>query len=56
MAEWDRQPGVKPRVSIIVPARNEEACLGDCLASLAAQTYADPRGRMFYARLKYAFK
>ena len=27
-----------PEVSIIVPARNEEASLGDCLKSLAAQT------------------
>ena len=27
-----------PEVSIIVPARNEEASLGDCLASLTAQT------------------
>jgi len=27
-----------PEVSIIVPARNEEGCLGDCLTSLAAQT------------------
>src|SRR6266481_2606126 len=26
-----------PEVSIIVPARNEEVCLGDCLTSLAAQ-------------------
>src|SRR5207302_9237868 len=26
------------RVSIIVPARNEEACLGSCLESLVAQT------------------
>ena len=26
-----------PEVSIVVPARNEEACLGDCLASLVAQ-------------------
>src|ERR1700675_5059909 len=25
-------------VSVIVPARNEEACLGACLESLAAQT------------------
>ena len=25
-------------VSIIVPARNEESCVGDCLASLASQT------------------
>ena len=27
-----------PTVSVIVPARNEEACLGDCLQSLVAQT------------------
>src|SRR5271157_4727210 len=27
-----------PEVSIIVPARNEEASLGDCLESLTAQT------------------
>lgn len=27
----------KPEVSVIVPARNEAACLGDCLRSLAAQ-------------------
>lgn len=27
----------RPEVSIIVPARNEEACLGECLRSLAAQ-------------------
>lgn len=27
----------RPEVSIIVPARNEEQCLGDCLASLVAQ-------------------
>src|SRR3981189_663292 len=27
-----------PEVSIIIPARNEEVCLGDCLASLVAQT------------------
>src|SRR5947208_10807005 len=30
----------KPEVSIIVPARNEEVCLGDCLASLVGQTGA----------------
>jgi glycosyltransferase involved in cell wall biosynthesis len=29
---------MSPEVTIIVPARNEEACLGDCLASLVAQT------------------
>jgi glycosyltransferase involved in cell wall biosynthesis len=27
-----------PDVSIIIPARNEEACLGDCLQSLTTQT------------------
>lgn len=26
-----------PRVSVLVPARNEEVCLGDCLASLVVQ-------------------
>ncbi|MFY9560222.1 MAG: glycosyltransferase family 2 protein [Terriglobales bacterium] len=31
-------PATLPEVSIIVPARNEEACLGDCLQSLVAQT------------------
>src|SRR6202795_2099848 len=30
--------GAIPEISIIVPARNEEASLGDCLVSLAAQT------------------
>src|SRR5690242_1824154 len=28
----------RPTISVIVPARNEEACLGACLQSLAAQT------------------
>src|ERR1700745_2547387 len=28
----------RPVVSVIVPARNEEACLGACLESLVAQT------------------
>jgi len=28
----------RPAVSVIVPARNEEACLGPCLQSLAAQS------------------
>ena len=28
----------RPTVSVIVPARNEEASLGACLESLAAQT------------------
>src|SRR6202163_4878912 len=32
--------GAIPEVAIIVPARNEETSLGDCLESLAAQTGA----------------
>jgi len=28
----------EPQISVIVPARNEEACLGDCLQSLQGQT------------------
>jgi glycosyltransferase involved in cell wall biosynthesis len=31
----------RPTVSVIVPARNEETCLGACLASLTAQTGLD---------------
>ncbi len=31
----------RPVVSVIVPARNEEACLGACLESLVAQTGAN---------------
>lgn len=30
-------PAAAPEVSIVVPARNEEVCLGDCLQSLVAQ-------------------
>ena len=30
-----------PRVSILVPARNEEAEIGDCLRSLLHQTHPD---------------
>src|SRR6266478_4992016 len=33
--------GNNPVVSVIVPARNEDACLGLCLESLAAQTGID---------------
>jgi glycosyltransferase involved in cell wall biosynthesis len=32
------RPPVRPVVSVVVPARNEEACLGLCLQSLATQT------------------
>jgi cellulose synthase/poly-beta-1,6-N-acetylglucosamine synthase-like glycosyltransferase len=31
-------PAIHPEVSVIVPARNEEACLADCLRSLVGQT------------------
>jgi cellulose synthase/poly-beta-1,6-N-acetylglucosamine synthase-like glycosyltransferase len=34
----DELPATPPEVTIIVPARNEEVCLGDCLASLVTQT------------------
>ena len=37
MVSADRVPG-RPAVSVIVPARNEETCLGACLESLVAQT------------------
>jgi glycosyltransferase involved in cell wall biosynthesis len=37
MAEANPVPG-RPAISVIVPARNEEACLGACLQSLAPQT------------------
>lgn len=34
-------PETPPAVSVIVPARNEEACLGDCLRSLQEQSGID---------------
>src|SRR5882762_1917063 len=37
MVSADRFPG-RPTVSVMVPARNEETCLGACLESLVAQT------------------
>src|ERR1700732_2369882 len=37
MVSADRFPG-RPTVSVIVPARNEETCLGACLESLVTQT------------------
>jgi glycosyltransferase involved in cell wall biosynthesis len=37
MVSADRVTG-RPAVSVIVPARNEESCLGACLESLVAQT------------------
>lgn len=37
--EWDRQPRGKPRVSVIVPARNEEEMIERGLAGLLALDY-----------------
>ena len=37
--EWDVEPKNGPPVSIIVPARNEEEGIGDCLRSLLALEY-----------------
>lgn len=40
--EWDRVPvltGEQPRVSVVVPARNEAAKLEECLRSLLTQDY-----------------
>ncbi len=37
--QWDRRPAVRPRVSIIVPARNEEEDIEQCLRGLLALDY-----------------
>jgi glycosyltransferase involved in cell wall biosynthesis len=37
--QWDRRPVVPPRVSIIVPARNEEEDIEQCLRGLLALDY-----------------
>src|SRR6476661_7042401 len=34
-------PGTIPRVSIVVPARNEAAHIGDCVRSILASTWPD---------------
>ena len=39
-ARTDEKPGC-PRVSVLIPARNEEANLAACLESLVTQTYPD---------------
>jgi len=39
--EWDAAPVSGPRVSVIVPARDEEAGVRACLESLLAQDYQD---------------
>ncbi|HEX5438873.1 MAG TPA: glycosyltransferase family 2 protein [Gemmatimonadaceae bacterium] len=38
-AESDNTPAGAPRVSVIVPARNEARNIGDCLRSILASTY-----------------
>lgn len=38
---FDRRPHERPRVSVILPARNEEAYIGRCLDSLTDQDYAN---------------
>jgi glycosyltransferase involved in cell wall biosynthesis len=40
-SQWDAAPAGKPRVSVIVPARNEAAGVEACLLSLLAQDYAE---------------
>ncbi|MBI2677846.1 MAG: glycosyltransferase [Candidatus Koribacter versatilis] len=37
--EWDIQPQGKPRLSVIVPALNEQEAIGACLGSLLEQDY-----------------
>ena len=39
--KWDRKPSGDPRVSIIVPARNEEEDIEQSLAALLALDYAN---------------
>ncbi len=39
--EWDRRPATQPRVSIIVPARNEEQDIGATLSALLALDYSN---------------
>ena len=42
--EWDRVPALgaeQPRVSVVVPARNEAAKIEQCLRSLLAQDYSE---------------
>lgn len=41
LPQWDRNPPNNPRVSIIVPARNEEADIEDTLTRLLALDYAN---------------
>ncbi len=36
-----RPPARWPRISVLVPARNEESCIGECAACLLAQQYPD---------------
>ena len=36
-----RPPARWPRISVLVPARNEESCIGECVKGLLAQQYPD---------------
>jgi len=39
--EWDIHPDPAPRISVVVPARNEEECIRQCLTSLLKNEYPD---------------
>jgi glycosyltransferase involved in cell wall biosynthesis len=41
LPEWDRRPEHEPRVSVIVPARNEEQSIREALPSLLALDYSN---------------
>ncbi|HKU49545.1 MAG TPA: glycosyltransferase [Nitrososphaera sp.] len=41
LESFDLKPGLKPKVSVILPARNEERYIGRCLDTLLAQDYPD---------------
>jgi 1,2-diacylglycerol 3-beta-glucosyltransferase len=43
----DGPPGARPWVTLVVPARNEEAVISGAVGDLAAQRYADGRGPRF---------
>jgi len=39
LSEYDASPEGSPRIAVIVPARNEQADVGECIRSLLAQDY-----------------
>jgi len=43
MPEYDRTPDMSPAIVVIVPARNEEGDIAECLGSLLGQDYANLR-------------